>query len=69
MYGQRYNVVQLLFNFHEFALFTIHGTSTCLNFDSTSMQHGRHSHHLTLLSKEQPHPTRSAHAKSTGGRW
>ena len=68
-YGQRYDVVQLSFNFDEFALFTMHGTSTSLNFDSTSMQHGRHSHHLILLSIEQPHPTRSAHAKGTGGRW
>ena len=68
-YGQRYDVVQLSFNFDEFALFTMHGTSTCLHFDSTSMQHGRHSHHLTLPSIEQPHPTRSAHAKGTCGRW
>ena len=67
-YGQRYDVVQLSFNFDEFAMFMMHGTSTCLNFDSTSMQHGPHSHHLTLLTIEQPHPTRSTHATGTGGR-
>ena len=62
-------VVQLSFNLDEFALYTLHVTSTCLSLDSTSMQHGRHSHHLTFLSIGKPHPTRSAHAKSTGGRW
>ena len=67
--GNGTTVVQRSFNFDEFALYTMHVTSTCLNFDSTSMQHGRHSHHLTLLSIGRPHPTRSAHAKGTGGRW
>ena len=67
--GNDTTVVQLSFNLDEFALFTMHVTSTCLKFDSTSMQHGRHSHHLTLLSIGQPHPTKSAPAKGTGGRW